>query len=109
MSPADVFAFPRGHFFLLLGPHSWAAVLAALFLALGPRSSLALGPRSFLLLGRALGRGRLGPGENGALAPKKESADKPGSVLDSHSSGIRVAAQLKRPTRKPMWATCSGD
>ena len=101
MSPADVFAFPRGHFFLLLGPHSWAAVLAALFLALGPRS--------FLLLGRALGRGRLGPGENGALAPKKESADKPGSVLDSHSSGIRVAAQLKRPTRKPMWATCSGD
>src|SRR6202161_2851697 len=39
---------------------------------------------------------------------KKESAVKPGSVLDSHSSGIRVAAQLKRPTRKPMWATCSG-
>jgi len=22
---------------------------------------------------------------------------------------MRVAAQLKRPTRKPMWATCSGD
>src|SRR5277367_2916258 len=33
---------------------------------------------------------------------KKESAVKPGSVLDSHSSGIRVTAQLKRPTRKPM-------
>jgi len=32
---------------------------------------------------------------------KKESAVKPGSVLDSHSSGMRVAAQLKRPTRKP--------
>jgi len=48
------------------------------------------------------------PGIVGASAPKKESAVKPGSVLDSHSSGIRVAAQLKRPTRKPMWATCSG-
>ena len=37
------------------------------------------------------------------LAPgaKKESAVKPGSVVDSHSSGIRVAAQLKQPTRKP--------
>ena len=34
----------------------------------------------------------------------KESADKPGSVVDSHSSGMRVAAQLWRPTRKPMWA-----
>ena len=29
--------------------------------------------------------------------------------MDSHSSGLRVAAQLKRPTRKPMWATCSGQ
>ena len=35
---------------------------------------------------------------------RKESADKPGSVVDSHSSGMRVTAQLKRPTRKPMWA-----
>src|SRR6202020_560635 len=36
----------------------------------------------------------------------KESAVKPGSVVDSHSSGMRVATHLKRPTRKPMWATC---
>jgi hypothetical protein len=32
---------------------------------------------------------------------RKESADKPGSVEDNHSSGMRVAAHLKRPTRKP--------
>ncbi len=38
---------------------------------------------------------------------RKESADKPGSVEDNHSSGIRVAVYLKRPTRKPMWATCA--
>src|ERR1700723_1990618 len=37
----------------------------------------------------------------GRVSAKKESAVKPGSVLDSHSSGMRVAAQLKRPTRKP--------
>ena len=35
---------------------------------------------------------------------KKESAGKPGFVEDNHSSGIRVAAYLKRPTRKPVWA-----
>jgi hypothetical protein len=29
-----------------------------------------------------------------------ESAGKPGSVVGSHSSGIRVTANLKRPTRK---------
>ena len=58
--------------------------------------------------GRALVRGLLGPGECSRAARKKESAVKPGSVLDSHSSGVRVTAQLKRPTRKPMWATCSG-
>ena len=58
--------------------------------------------------GRALVRGRFGPGNSCRAAAKKESAVKPGSVLDSHSSGIRVTAQLKRPTRKPMWATCSG-
>ncbi len=40
---------------------------------------------------------------------RKESAVKPGSVVDSHSSGIRVAAHLKRPTRKPMWATCGNE
>jgi len=30
-----------------------------------------------------------------------ESADKPGSVADSHSSGMHVTAHLVRPTRKP--------
>ncbi len=30
-----------------------------------------------------------------------ESADKPGSVEGNHPSGTRVAARLKRPTRKP--------
>jgi len=39
-------------------------------------------------------RGRPDPVEPGASAPEKESAVKPGSVLDSHSSGMRVAAQL---------------
>ena len=31
---------------------------------------------------------------NGRVSARKESAVKPGSVLDSHSSGMRVAAQL---------------
>jgi len=31
---------------------------------------------------------------------KKESAYKPGSVVDSHSSGMRVATHLKQPTRE---------
>jgi len=43
------------------------------------------------------------------------SVDKPGSVVDSHSSGTRVATGLKRPTRTrrgprpwvPIWS-CSG-
>ncbi len=30
-----------------------------------------------------------------------ESADKPGSVVDSHSSGMRFTARLVRPTREP--------
>ncbi len=30
-----------------------------------------------------------------------ESADKPGSVVDSHSSRARVTARLERPTREP--------
>src|ERR1051325_11764354 len=30
-----------------------------------------------------------------------ESADKPGSVVDSHSSGTRVTTRLGRPTREP--------
>jgi len=36
-------------------------------------------------------------------------ADKPGSVGDNHSSGMRVATHLKRPTRKHMWATCAAQ
>ena len=40
-----------------------------------------------------------------SIVKKKESADKPGSVEDNHSSAIRVAAYLKRPTREPVWAT----
>ena len=44
----------------------------------------------------------------------KEPADKPGSVVDSHSSGIRVTTYLKQPTREqrgprqcsPIWS-CS--
>jgi hypothetical protein len=36
---------------------------------------------------------------------EKESADKPGSVVGNHSSAIRVAAYLKRPTREPVRAT----
>ena len=35
---------------------------------------------------------------------EKESADKPGSVEDSHSSGSSVAGDLKQPTRELIWA-----
>jgi len=46
---------------------------------------------------------------------KRKSACKPGSVVDSHSSGQRVATRLKQPTRgqcgphhcPPIWS-CSG-
>jgi len=46
---------------------------------------------------------------------KKESACKPGSVENSHSSGMHVAIHLMRPTREqrgpryrsPIWS-CSG-
>ena len=52
------------------------------------------------------------PREDGESA---EPADKPGSVVSSHSSGIRVTAYLERPTRvrrgprhrTPIWS-CSG-
>jgi hypothetical protein len=40
-----------------------------------------------------------------SIVKKKESADKPGSVEDNHSSAIRVAAYLQRPTREHVWAT----
>lgn len=46
-------------------------------------------------------RGQLGRRER----KRKESADKPGSVVDNHSSAIRVTAYLKRPTRESVWAT----
>jgi hypothetical protein len=36
---------------------------------------------------------------------KNESAGKPGSVVDNHSSAIRVTTYLKRPTRESVWAT----
>jgi hypothetical protein len=45
--------------------------------------------------------GRLRTPLNGRVSARKESAVKPGSVVDSHSSGMRVTAQLKQPTRKP--------
>ena len=45
---------------------------------------------------------RPGRVEKSPSGDRKESAVKPGSVVDSHSSGIRVAAQLKRPTRRPV-------
>ena len=53
--------------------------------------------------------------DTGSEEWKWEPADKPGSVEDSHSSGTRVAARLKRPTREqcgphrcsPIWS-CSG-
>ena len=39
-----------------------------------------------------------------------ESADKPGSVVDSHSSGMPVAGHLKQPTRKRARAVrCNPD
>ena len=63
---------------------------------------------SFILFLNTQGRRRF-DAVNVRVSARKESAVKPGSVVDSHSSGMRVAAQLKRPTRKPMWATCSGQ
>ena len=55
---------------------------------------------------------RKAAGEQGG---ERESACKPGSVEDDHSSGMHVAVHLKRPTRKqrgprqcfPIWS-CSG-
>src|SRR5258708_15578424 len=91
----------------LCGPPFRDPLLGVLFArsALGFLFGRALWPRSLAAL-------RVGaasaPGISSRAARKKESAVKPGSVVDSHSSGIRVTAQLKRPTRKPMWATCSG-
>ena len=38
------------------------------------------------------------------LKERREPACKPGSVESSHSSGMRVAAHLERPTRELVWA-----
>jgi hypothetical protein len=53
--------------------------------------------------GRMEGRWRADRGGKG-----RESADKPGSVEDSHSSGMRVTAHLERPTRKPCGPHVAG-
>lgn len=37
----------------------------------------------------------------GRLWKRWEPAGKPGSVVDSHSSGMRVTTHLKQPTREP--------
>ena len=42
------------------------------------------------------------------LISKKESADKPGSVVGNHSSGMHVAMHLERPTRKRALAAHCG-
>jgi len=47
-------------------------------------------------------------GSRRAGGMKWESADKPGSVVDNHPSGARVAASLKRPTRKLLRAAGAG-
>jgi len=44
----------------------------------------------------------------GTAAKGREPACKPGSVVDSHSSGTRVAARLERPTRGPARAARCG-
>jgi hypothetical protein len=42
------------------------------------------------------------------VGKKWESAGKPGSVVGNHSSGMRVAAHLERPTRKHALAARCG-
>ena len=39
---------------------------------------------------------------------EKELTDKPGSVVDSHSSGINVTVYLERPTRSQRGSRCRG-
>ena len=50
------------------------------------------------LTGGESGRGSADVPAN--VGEKRESADKPGSVVGNHSSGIRVTADLKQPTRE---------
>ena len=68
------------------------------------RSAQSLHSGQFLYTGRSALLGFLGRFRR-SIVKKKESADKPGSVEDNHSSAIRVTAYLKRPTREPVWAT----
>ncbi len=84
----------RQPYFHLFGPRSQAG-------ARGPRERWGVSPLS-AFFGPRSQAGPPGPREKWGEAPKKESAVKPGSVVDSHSSGMRVAAQLKRPTRRPV-------
>lgn len=43
--------------------------------------------------------GKKNDAPKGAILLTEELADKPGSVVDNHSSGMHVAAHLKQPTR----------
>ncbi|MCB2428144.1 hypothetical protein [Methylophaga pinxianii] len=44
------------------------------------------------------------------LTEKKfEMADKPGSVVDNHSSGTDVTICLKQPTREPWFNACTTE
>ena len=49
-------------------------------------------------------RGGATSGGRSVEQEEKESACKPGSVEDNHSSGTYVTIRLKRPTREPAWA-----
>tara|TARA_R110000787_G_scaffold102782_2_gene208941 strand:- start:927 stop:1301 length:375 start_codon:yes stop_codon:yes gene_type:complete len=40
---------------------------------------------------------------------KFEMADKPGSVVDNHSSGTDVTICLKQPTREPWFNACTTE
>ena len=52
----------------------------------------------------------LGGGRPNGTWKRWESADKPGSVVDSHSSGMPVTGHLKQPTRKHARAVrCRSD
>jgi hypothetical protein len=60
---------------------------------------MSLEPRGGRVSGIASLTDQLLAGQSSAIR-EGEPADKPGSVLDNHSSGTHVAVRLKRPTRK---------